>query len=151
MNCQHRAPFFSTFPSGNFCKLPDTSCRRDIAEDWNAFDTRQEFSKSITRSVHQFHGKLKRAVARAQFILAAVLTKLRRRNVKLRGERFPSGHSCWLPNRVCSMQRVRHAVSTRSGPIATFHLTAMSTCRTKLNRRSSGSLPAFAIASSPAI
>src|SRR5439155_26635439 len=113
------------------------------------FDTGQIFSKSITPGANQFHGNRKLAMAQAQFISAAALTKSRRRNARWHAEQFPRDPSCWSHNKVCSIQHARRAVNTRSGAIVMFHLTATSTCQTKLNRRSNGLRPVFAIAFSP--
>ena len=96
------------------------------------------------------HGKRKPAVAQEQFISAAALTKLQRRNARLRAEKFPSARLCWSRNKVCSMKRARRVVSTRSGRTAMFRSTAARICRIKSNRKSSDSRPVFAIAFSPA-
>ena len=138
------------FRSGNFCESPVKKCHRAIAADWNHFDMRLEFSKSIMRSANRSHGKRKPAAAQAQFILVAQWMRSRQRNARLRAEKFPNAHLCWSRNKVCSMKRERRVVSTRSGRTAMFRSIAARICRIKSNRRSSDSRPVFGIASSPA-
>src|SRR5256714_628453 len=60
--------------------------------------------------------------------------------------KFPSGRSCSSRNKVCSMQRARRVASIRFGLTATSRLAATSICRARSSRKSSASLPDFAIA-----
>src|SRR5262249_10254599 len=117
---------------------------------WHPSGTRPEFSKSITRSVHQFRGNPKRADAPVQFISGAASTKLQRPNAILRVGKFPTAHSCCSHSKVCSMKHARLGCSTRSGLTAMFPSMEKGTCRTESNHKSSVLRPAFAIAFSPA-
>ena len=136
----------ATLRRGSCCICHKESCRPGIASAWKSSATAQAFSKWITRLRRQFRGSQPNACAPLPCMWAEAWRRLSHQKLPWQAVRLRSGHLlCWRSRRY-SILRAHLPASTLRGPIVTFRMVRRATCCRELKRRSSASLPDFAIA-----